>query len=154
MKSMAYLLIFFGALILACAARAEESNMALETELFATLKTFAMQHSLPQSDLLKMLGKFILEGKEWKKGGIGAIGHDIFITVDGSRNALKISGRMWKGKESSKQEIVLTDGQRVLDSLDGVDLSKIIIVLFSPSEVRFIDLSNASGGKFLRKINP
>ena len=152
MKTIKFCLISFVLLFWVNVGYAEEPKMTPETELLVTLKNFASQHSLSGDALNKMLGHIVLEGKNWKKGGVGALGNNIYIFTDSPRNSLKIAGQTWEGKESTKQEIVLTDGQRILDSLNGADLSKIIIVLFSPSEVQYIDLSNATGGKFMREI--
>lgn len=150
MKSILFALIFFGSLLFVCVAKADGSNMTLETELMATLNSFAKQHSLTGGELEKMLGKIVLDDKKMKKGGVGVIDKNTFILLNEKRNALMVSGHKWEGEESNRQEIVLTDGQHILGSLDGIDLSKISIVIFTPLEVRYINLANSIAGKYSR----
>ncbi len=84
------------------------------------------------------------------KGGVGVIARGVYIFLDRKRNTLEIAKQEWQGKESSKKEIVFTDGKGILKSLDGVEPSKVIMVVFTPSEVRYVDLSDYSSGKYKR----
>jgi hypothetical protein len=84
------------------------------------------------------------------KGSVGVIARGVYIFLDRKRNTLEIAKQEWQGKESSKKEIVFTDGKGILKSLDGVEPSKVIMVVFTPSEVQFVDLSNYRSGKYKR----
>jgi hypothetical protein len=139
-----------GSLLSSFVAKADGPNMNLHTELIATLDGFAKQHSLTGSELERMLGAIVLEDKKMKKGGVGIIDKDTFILLNEKRNSLMISNRKWEGKESSQQEVLLIDGQHILSTMDGVDLSKILIVIFTPSEVRFINLGSSIAGIYSR----
>lgn len=81
------------------------------------------------------------------------IAPDAYINLDEPRNAIILPNYEWKGKTSSTPEIVMTDGVRIVDSLAGVDSSKVIIVFFFPSEVRYIRI-NGSEGAFYKRLKP
>lgn len=150
MKSISLIIVFICSLLPSFVAKADEVNMSLHAELIATLESFAKQHSLSGSELERMLGVIVLEDKKMKKGGVGIIDKDTYIILNEKRNALMISNRKWEGKESNHQEVLLIDGQHILSTTDGVDLSKILIVIFTQSEVRFINLGSSVAGIYLR----
>jgi len=131
-------------------AKAGEPDVKLQAELIKTLNIFADEHSITSTALEGMLGRLVLDQIALSKGGVGIIDKDTFILLKEKRNTLVISGRKWEGKKASEQEIVLADGQHILDSLQKADLSKATIVLFSPSEVQFISLSTTLAGKYKR----
>ncbi len=129
---------------------AADMSQKMTLELMATLNDFAQKHSLNDTQMEKLLGDIVLDSQQFRKGGVGSIANEVYVVLNEPKNAVIIKGQRWEGKKSSESEIVLTDGHRVLDSQTGVDVSKLIIIVFSPKEVRFINLSTNSGGKYLR----
>ena len=125
-------------------------NQKLITKLLATLHEFAQKNQLSDAQLESLLGEIVLNSPAMRKGGVGLIDNETFVILNEERNAVLLAGRKWQGKKSSEYEVVLTDGHRVLSSVDVVDFSTLMILLFSPTEVRYINLSNNSGGKYLR----
>ena len=117
-----------------------------------TLQSFAEQHSVTRTALLETLGKIVLDEQKLVKGGIGVIGHDTFIMLREKQNALLLDGRKWTGKHATEQQVVLIEGNNVLGDVHSADLSKVTIVLFSPNEVRFINLATSIAGRYERKL--
>lgn len=133
---------------------ADRRKDPLKADLRITLRSFAEQHSITESDLWEMLGRMVLDDEALLvKGGAGIINNDNYILLEAERNTLSLDGRKWEGKPATEQEVVIIDGNNVPDSLQNVDLSKVIIVMFSPHEVRFISLAEMNGGKYKRRSN-
>jgi len=132
---------------------AENIDNKLIADLHYTLDKFKQMNQLDDLHMARLLGEIVLNTEEWKKGGVGIIDENVFILTDRRNNSIRIFGKEWEGKESSVEEVVVIDGNRVVCCLDGADTSKLKIVLFSPSEVHFIDLSNNTGGKYVRQKN-
>jgi hypothetical protein len=128
-------------------------NANENNDFYGALNSFASKNGLTEQELNYLLGKLVLDKNGWRQGGVGMIKENIFVILDDKFNGIKISGNNWKGQESYKNEIVFLDGKQVLESLGGVDLAKIIIVIFTPSEVRYIDLSDFRGAKYIRNLN-
>ncbi|MCI0371834.1 MAG: hypothetical protein L0214_10750 [candidate division NC10 bacterium] len=61
-----------------------------------------------------------------------------------------VAGQTWDGRPSSQHEIVVIGGDRVLGSVEAPDVSDLEILVFSPTEVRYINLSSKTGGKYRR----
>jgi len=118
------------------------------------LSEFAKEHGLSDAQLTAVLSDLVLNEQKLKKGGVGVIDAKTFIVVDESRNAMFISDKRWDGKPADEMEVALSDDQRVLGSVPITDLSHLRIVIFSPAEIRFIDLSNNTGGRYLRAEGP
>lgn len=125
-------------------------NQDMVTKLVITLNAFAKKNGLNDAQLQSLLGEVVLDEQKMKKGGVGVIDKETFVVLNEPRNAIVIAGKKWQGKPSNESEVVLTDGHRVLNSTDAADTANLKILVFSPKEIRFIDLSNNSGGKYLR----
>jgi hypothetical protein len=149
-KSALLLLIFVLANLTSSFAIGAEMNQATRIELFATLQTFSKKHGLSDEQLQEVLSDVVLNSAQVEKGGIGVVDKDDFLVLREARNSLVASDKRWQGRPSGETEIVLTDGKEVVGVRQKLDLSKLKIVLFSPEEVRFINLSGNSGGKYLR----
>ena len=122
----------------------------LNAKLLATLNEFAKKNSLSDEQLESLLGEVVLNSPNMRKGGVGIVDGETFVLLDEKKNELKISGKKWQGEESSKQQIVLTDGRQVFGSIIVDDVSKLKILIFTPSQVRYINLTNNTGGKYSR----
>lgn len=125
----------------------------LKADLLITLRSFAEQHSVTETEVWELLDRMVLDGKAMRKGGVGIIDNNNYIILDGKRNALILAERKWEGKQATEQEVVIIDGNDVPDNLQNVDLSKVAIVMFSPHEVRFISLAGMHAGKYDRLMN-
>ena len=130
--------------------RAKDLNEELVSDFLIHLNAFMEKRSLDSATLEKLLGEVTLNTVKFKKGGVGVVDKDVFVILDGSRNGAVISGKIWEGKAINEPEIVITDGTRILSSLNDVDVNKIILLIFSSSEVRYINFSSNSGGRYLR----
>ena len=122
----------------------------LNAKLLAALNEFAKKNSLSDEQLESLLGEVVLNSPNMRKGGVGIVDSETFVFLDEKKNAVKISGKTWQGEDSIRQQIVLTNGRRVLGSITAKDLSKLRILIFTPSEVRYINLTNNTGGKYSR----
>jgi hypothetical protein len=134
-------------------------NLSLMWELDATLHTFAQKHGIKEEDEAKFIGRLLMEQPAFPKlgkGGVGIIDSDEYVSPESKRNELEIKGRNWFGKSWNENQIVVIDDQRVLSSISGKDLSNedfstLKIVIFTPKEIRFIDLSRGMGGFYERR---
>ncbi|MDO8704978.1 MAG: hypothetical protein Q7J84_08535 [Sulfuricaulis sp.] len=122
----------------------------LNAKLLAALNEFAKKNSLSDKQLESLLGEVVLNSPNMRKGGVGIVDGETFVLLDEKKNELKISGKKWQGEESNKQQIVLTDGRQVFGSVTVEDVSKLKILIFTPSQVRYINLTNNTGGKYAR----
>lgn len=114
------------------------------------------------------------------KGGVGAIANGVSVAVDSDTNRLMLGPvgskrckglmalpgcyREWVGSDAGTTQIVLTDGVHVSDQsvlLNGaypssatsnrIDLAKLIIVMFYPTEIRYVNMRTNTAGKFRRE---
>jgi len=82
---------------------------------------------------------------------VGIVTKNVFIILRRGKNTAIIDGKTWEGKSSTEQELVLTDGHNVLEPKNyDANVSNLIILIYTPTEVRFIDLSTNIGGKYVR----
>ncbi len=151
MRLRIYLLALCILFLSACTALLERPSEKIEGDADQALRAFAQKHSLAYAELKERLND--VQFSIFRKGGLAMIAPDAYINLDEPRNALILPNYEWKGKTSSSPEIVMTDGVHVVDSLGGVDSSKVIIVFFFPSEVRYIRI-NGSGGAFYKRLKP
>jgi hypothetical protein len=142
-----YIFAFCIPFLSACAAMLDRPSDKIEGDADTALRTFSQKHSLPYAELKARLDD-VEQGL--KKGGLTMIAPHAYIALNDSRNTLVFPNREWHGKESSAPEIVMTEGVRIIDSLKGVDSTKIIVVFFLPSEVRRIRLGGGKGYYFKR----
>jgi hypothetical protein len=133
-------------------AGAKDMIPELNAKLLAALNEFAKKNSLSDEQLESLLGEVVLNSPNMRKGGVGIVDDKTFVLLDEKKNGLKIYGKKWQGEESNKQQIVLTDGRQVFGSITVEDVSKLKILIFTPSQVRYINLTNNTGGKYSRYL--
>ena len=130
-------------------------NDNLHRKLTATLIKFAKDNKLEGEQLESMLGEIAIGGRQMRKGGVGLVdASDTFIVLDEKRNALVLAGKEWHGQDSKESELVLVGGNQVYGSLRFADVPNLKIVIFYPTEARYIDLSSNLGLKFKRFAQP
>lgn len=93
------------------------------------------------------------------KGGVGGIDENTYVVTNKKTNmvtyrpAAKEATRYWRGGNYLEPEVVLSDGVHVSKSLAGLDVSKLIIIVFSPKEIRFVDSNRNYAGTYRRHID-
>ena len=128
----------------------------IKVDIKQMLGSFAEQHTIPLAKVWKVMGEMTYGHRCPLKGGMGIIHQDAYILPGRKHNALKLAAEQtWEGKNATEQQVVFISESKVLENLDsaslkGVDLSKVTIVMFSPNEVRFIDLMTSYGCTFKR----
>ena len=89
--------ILFIIAVLIVSARAESDEASdekeLVTELIASLNAFAKTHDLNYSQMRDLLGEVVFNDRQLKKGGVGLVGGDTFVIVDGTRFSATRDGR-------------------------------------------------------------
>ena len=134
-------------------AGAKQEGEPLESSLANTLREFARKRGLSDEQLSVILGKFVLDSRAISKGGLGKIGDDeLYAVLDEKQNGVLIAGTEWRGRDSKEPQVVIIGDHRVLGSVDASGVSGIKVILFSPKQVRYVDLSNNSGAKYLRHL--
>jgi hypothetical protein len=153
MQRLVCILLAIALLIVSARAEGDEASgeQELVAELLANLNTFAKTHDLNHSQMRDLLGEVVLNGRNFKKGGVGLVSGDVFVIVDGARNEIVLANKRWEGRPASEPEVVLTDGRRVLCAVPGADSGELRVVFFSPTEVRYIDQTTKSSGVYLRR---
>jgi len=129
------------------------SKEPAELKLQKCLLKFAQQNSLTEDELNAILGEYVLGSPAMRKGGLGIVDRETYIVLDEKRNAVIVGDKEWDGLQMQQTEVVLTDGHRILGSAPAGDLKESRILIFSPSEVHFINPSANNGGKYRRFEN-
>ena len=127
-----------------------DTRLKLGLDLAATIHEFARQHGLSDHEAWSLVGETVIAGPAIKKAGVGTIGKDLYVFPDAKRNKLLLGDSEWEGRSAREPEMVVIDHHRVLGSLGLGDASSLEIVVFSPDEVRYLDFSNNTGGKYTR----
>ncbi len=130
-------------------------NLGLVLELDKTLHEFAQKHGIKEQDESTFIGQLMIERPSISKGGVGIIASDEYVFPEDKKNGVKINGRTWTGKDWSEGEIVVTDSEHILASVSGKDLSTVDpstlkIVIFTPKQIHYLDLSLGKGGFYER----
>ena len=131
-----------------------EQEEKLETKLLGTLKEFAKANRLSDERLQSLVGGLVLNSKAIAKKGVGSIGHETYLLLDSPQNSISIGGTDWKGARATDGEAVIVGEHGVLGSVNVKDESHLTMVLFTPSGVRYIDLSKNTGARFDRSLTP
>jgi len=133
-----------------------QGNRHLEDRLLAVLQKFAKNNNLSGTALQELLGELVLDSPQLRKGGVGIIGNsDVYVSLDEERNALILAaGKEWYGKKSTEGEVVLVDSERVLGSIPVLSTSNLKIIIFSASDVHYVDMSLRIGGRYARYTRP
>ncbi len=127
----------------------------LQQKLTATLSKFAKDNGLTEEQLASMVGERAIGGTGWRQGRVGLVdASETFIVLDEKMNALLLAGKEWQGQDSKESELVLVGGNQVYGSLRFADVPNLKIVIFYPTEARYIDLSSNLGLKFKRFAHP
>ena len=153
MQRLVRLLLMVAVLIVSVRAESDEVGdvRELAPELIESLSGFAKAHDLSDSQMRDLLGEIVFNDRKLKKGGVGVIGNDVFVIVDGTRNEIVFGNERWEGGPVTVPETVLTDGHQVLCSVRDIDPGETRFIFFSPTEVRYIDQMTRSGGVYLRR---
>lgn len=119
--------------------------------LLESLRNTRQKHNISYQDMNETVGKYVLGSEKISKGGTGIIREGIYVVTDYSTSNLAlINGNEWSGLSSQTMEVVYTDGNTVSDSIVNYDLNNVVIIIYSPSEIRFIDYFNNNGGVYFR----
>src|SRR5260370_2325185 len=119
-----------------------DENGQLQLRLISALSKFEKANRLNDEQLIELLGQFLLNSQSFRKGGVGLIdSKETYIVLDEAQNKILLNHQEWKGLNSSETEVVLVDDRRVLGSFGGADPSNLKIIVFSPKEARFVNLS-------------
>jgi hypothetical protein len=119
-------------------------------KLQSTLSDFASTNGLSATELQSLLGTIVLNDTKLAKAGVGLVYGDVYVLLRESRNALSVSGKNWNGRDRRESEVVFTDGKSVRATPFPPGSAHIVMVLFMPEEVRYIDLSECVGGRYDR----
>jgi hypothetical protein len=122
----------------------------LVPKLQKTLNDFAKKNSLNDSQMAGLLGAVVLDEEKIRKGGVGVVDKDVYVLLNESRNTLSTYGKEWKGRVAGEPEIVVVDDSGEVHAIRVASGKNLKIVVFSPSEVKFIDVSKNSGGRYIR----
>ena len=125
---------------------------SLYLKFLAELNGFAKNNGLDNEKLSGLLGKVVLNEEKFAKGGIGIIRKNLFVKLNEPRNAIILNDESWEGRASDRNEIVIVDGNKIINITDNheLNLDKLVIIIFSKDEIRYIDLDKMSGGKYIR----
>ena len=116
------------------------------------LWSFGEQHSVSSYELRALMGEWAIDRELWGKGGVGTLGHPLYVVLEGERNIVLLGdGREWKGRSSGEAEIVLVTKDRDVVDDSSFDYNDGVIIFFRPDEVRFIDFSTNTGGRYTRR---
>lgn len=119
-------------------------------DLVLTINDFGKRHDLSGQRMKEMLGELVLNEVLIAKGGVGVVDRSVRIILRSPRNSLDIDNVRWDGNASSESQVVLIEDRRVVRSESVSDFSRLKMVLFSKDEVRFIDFSSNTGGRYRR----
>jgi hypothetical protein len=88
------------------------------------------------------------------KGGVGIVNAHLYINLKSAKNELLLDGGgIWADQPRETAEVVFFFENRVWSTgavPQGFDLSKVIVISFEGSFVRFFDFGNMSGGYYRR----
>lgn len=141
-----------GVLILVAIVKADAAdvNSSLLQQLTNTLNEFAQKHQLSGTQMENLMGELVLHERKLKKGGVGVIDKETFLVLNEKQNTLIVGGQKWRGRNSDGAEVVLISEDKVFPLPHSVDTARLKLIVFSPADVRYIDVSNNRGGVYLR----
>lgn len=119
------------------------------------LWSFGEENSITSYELSSLMGEWAIDGEKWGKGGVGILGHDLYVVLEGQRNVVILSDdREWEGKSSDETEIVFVNNHREIVDESSFDYNDGVMIIFRLDEIRFIDFSTNTGGRYRRAREP
>jgi hypothetical protein len=100
----------------------------------------------------EQIGQLVLRNKYSAKGSVGIISKGRYVVTKGLVNSVIVNGETWVGKSYESNQVLFIEGDKVSESMEGLDADKLLVILFTPSEIRFVDYSDNSGGRYLRRF--
>ncbi|WP_374334303.1 hypothetical protein [Leeia sp.] len=135
-------------------AVAAENKAQKKLDLYLALQLFAHTHDMTDNEVNTLYMDALLNGEGLVKGGIGVVNKNIHIVVNSPVNEVIIGKKKyWRGAPVAQPEVLITDGVSILKNSgkSKVDMSKAVLLIFSQDDVRFLNLSDYSGGRYLRR---
>lgn len=115
------------------------------------LREYGRAKNISQTEVMSQVGALVLNSPKTFKGGFGTVSKGVYVKTGTKHNEMKINGEDWVGLAREVNEVIYTDGQRFSKSIENFDLDQLVVVIFAPSEIRYIDYINSRGGVYLRK---
>jgi hypothetical protein len=92
----------------------------------------------------------VLRNPCWSKGGIGIVGDSVYVELRKPYNCLLVDRHEWKGKPLTENQVVWTDGHKILSDKDKFNCDELIVIIFCKKEVRFVNYKTGSVGYYSR----
>lgn len=133
-------------------ANSAECEYGTVKKLWKSLERFSQHEKLSRSQLQDLLFTTIVDTPCLKKGGLGVIRDDIYIKVDDENNALLLKQAEWTGKVRTNSEAVLVSKHHILKDGELPSGNDLLVIVFSPAQVRFIDYKDKRAGTYQRLV--
>ena len=131
-----------------------ELDPKLYQALFKQKEAFSAEHGISLGDALAMASRMNIELPMYPKGSIGIINKGICADT-GSKTNLILIKDAWLAfpTTNATAELLVVSQDRVLGAitLEQKQPNDIVLVLYTPSAIRFFDWSNFAGGTYPRR---
>ncbi|CAN5504701.1 hypothetical protein BH11CYA1_BH11CYA1_45030 [soil metagenome] len=118
--------------------------------IFDALRDFRVRNNLSEEQLAHLLFDLQVNWQLPTKGGFALIDSQMFVIPNNESNEIKFERHKWIGKRSDQAEVVLSDGTKVLGVHESVEASKLVVVIFLPGEIRFVNYKTKTAGRLIR----
>ncbi len=138
--------------LLAACSFAEADKGEVSSGLREVLAAYATENELSMDEVQKELASLTWNAEYRSKGGAGIIASSTYVDVLGSENVIVVDGATWTGQQSDIVEVVFVVEGRVRPQLRAADADSAIMVMFTPTYIRYFDFGGNRSGKYQRAI--
>jgi hypothetical protein len=132
---------------------AKQMNYNFPSTLIETVFEYGRAKKLSHDQVKAEMFKCVVMQPCFSKAGCGLINQNSFIDLRNETNSLRLGVTTWNGKPARDGEVVVLSGNRVIAPKDHFDAKSIVIVVFSPKQVCFIDYANQIAGCYKRDLD-
>lgn len=148
---MSKVLTVFGLVVfLGGCSFAESEESGVPSDLLDVLASYARQNQLSMDEVRVELASLTWNAEYSSKGGAGIIASDTYVDVLGSENVILVDGARWTGQQADTVEVVFVVEGRVQPQLSAADANSAVMVMFTPTHIRYFDFDGNRAGKYER----
>ena len=120
------------------------------SELLAHIVEYANEKEVSVGEVEQQLAALTWNAENISKGGAGFVGHGVYVDTSAMNNVISVDGARWTGLNADTVQVVFVAGDRVISDADVTHPDEAILVIFTPTHIRFFDLKNNRAGKYRR----
>lgn len=130
-----------------------DEDMGKRTQLLNLIEKFSEENGIELTQSVKILNDISFGQQLMAKGGLGIVTKDVYVDLTSTENRIVYkNGGNWVGTHKDDTQAVLMINGNVANENVTVDaITSLIVLVFTPNEIRLYDLVAGHGGFYKRR---